>query len=142
GAEELSRALCAGFDEPAGLHAQVMQRIAQAPREVIAASRRMAAGKSVSSSWFVAAGLAATVAGAGVYHFATPSRTAPTAHSPEVAAPQTSPSSMATPPKPAHIPLSRTWDFNKPEALQDLRVSNGSWHFVPKGGPAGLGCME
>ncbi|MFH1023801.1 MAG: FecR domain-containing protein [Planctomycetota bacterium] len=49
---------------------------------------------------------------------------------------------LSSAPAPARAQPLRVWTFKSPEASKDIPVVNGSWRWVPDGGPDGKGCME
>jgi hypothetical protein len=42
----------------------------------------------------------------------------------------------------AHVPFSRTWDFNSVDSFKDIHVTQGRWKWLSDGGTGGSGCIE
>jgi RNA polymerase sigma-70 factor (ECF subfamily) len=133
-AEKLFEAMTTDHECPPGMTDRLLNRIdgilTRAARPL---SRREAKTRSVGSMLAVGAAIVAAVATAAWFTLTQPMATKATMP----ALPAEVKSATA-----AHVPFSRTWDFNSVDSFKDIHVTQGRWKWLSDGGTGGSGCIE
>lgn len=129
-AEILCKAMTTGHECPPGMLEMMKTRI-KGYQQSSLSQRAVAAGRG---SWIpYTAGLVVVAAVAGAFGWPALKQGFKPAGN----------DAAANAPLPdAALPASRTWNFNAPEQAGEIKVVEGSWHWISGGGPDGSGCME
>jgi len=133
-AEKLFEAMTTGHECPTGMTDRLLNRIdgvltrAARPR-----SRRETKTRNVGSMLVTGVAIVAAVATAAWFTLIQP----PATKAPVPALPAEVKSATA-----AHVPFSRTWDFNSVDSFKEIHLTQGQWKWLSDGGTGGSGCIE